>query len=117
MIMRAPELPLGENRLGTLGLSFVASAADIGGRWNLRPKRIREVQERPRLAGRSDCLYGRILSTIHNEIAASDPGGAIGNEESDDLCEILRNAHSPQRNRGSHGLRGNAKSLRKVGTH
>ena len=65
---------------------------------------------------RSDCLYGRILSTVHNEVAACDPSGAIRNEESDDLCDILRNAHSAQRNRSSHGLRGNAKRFRKVGT-
>ena len=32
-------------------------------------------------SGRS--LYGRILSTVHNEVAACDPGGAIRNEESD----------------------------------
>src|SRR6202048_1247857 len=68
-------------------------------------------------SGRSDCLYGWILSTVHNEVATCDPGGAIRNEESDDLCDILRNAHSAQRNCGSHGLRGNAKSIRKVGTH
>src|SRR5579864_2021086 len=59
-------------------------------------------------SGRSDCLYSRIMSTVHHEVAACDPGGAIRNEESDDLCDILRNAHSAQRNRGSHGLRGNA---------
>jgi hypothetical protein len=63
------------------------------------------VDESMNQSGRSDCLYGRILSTVHNEVAACDPGGAIRNEESDDLCDILRNALSAQRNRGSHGLR------------
>jgi len=67
------------------------------------------------LSGRDDCLHGRILSTVHDEVAACDPAGAIRNEEPDDLCNIPRNAHPAQRNRGSHGLRGNAKRLRKVG--
>lgn len=61
-------------------------------------------------------LFARLdLSAVHNEVAASDPGGAIRNEESDDLYEILRNAIWRQRNCGSHGLRGNAKSLGKLG--
>jgi hypothetical protein len=81
-------------------------ATNKGGRW---------APSAEDLSGRDACSYGRVLSAVHDEVAACDPAGAIRNQEPDQLRNIQRNTHPPQRNRGSHGLRGNTERLRKVG--
>jgi len=45
-------------------------------------------------SGRSDGSRCRILSVVHDEVAACDSGGAIRSEESDALRDVPRNAHA-----------------------